>query len=37
MPTSACGALVSGCWDPIQELLENEPAIRKVAEPLPYV
>jgi 3-isopropylmalate/(R)-2-methylmalate dehydratase small subunit len=37
MPASARDALVSGRWDPIQELLENEPAIRKVAEALPYV
>jgi 3-isopropylmalate/(R)-2-methylmalate dehydratase small subunit len=37
MPESARDALVAGRWDPIQELLENEPRIRAVAEALPYV
>jgi len=34
MPESARDALVAGRWDPIQELLENEPRIRAVAEAL---
>jgi 3-isopropylmalate/(R)-2-methylmalate dehydratase small subunit len=37
MPASARDALVSGRWDPIQELLENEPAISARAAALPYV
>jgi 3-isopropylmalate/(R)-2-methylmalate dehydratase small subunit len=33
MPDSARDALISGRWDPIQELLDNEPAIAaKAAE-----
>jgi hypothetical protein len=34
MPDSAREALVSGRWDPIQELLDNEPAIAAKAREL---
>ena len=37
IPDSARDALVSGRWDPIQELLDNEENISGVAEALPYV
>lgn len=37
MPESAREALVSGRWDPIQELLDNEAAITAKAEELHYV
>jgi len=37
MPDSAREALVSGRWDPIQELLDNESAIDKKAKELFYV
>lgn len=37
MPDSAREALVTGHWDPIQELLDNEAAIRAKAAELPYV
>ena len=37
MPDSARDALVSGRWDPIQELLDNEPAIEARARELGYV
>ena len=37
MPASAQEALVSGRWDPIQELLDNGEAIEKTAEKLFYV
>ncbi|MDB6076377.1 MAG: leuD [Akkermansiaceae bacterium] len=37
IPESARDALVAGRWDPIQELLDNEPAIEKVAKQLHYV
>ena len=37
MPDSAREALVSGRWDPIQELLDNEPAIMAKAAELHYV
>lgn len=37
MPDSAREALLSGRWDPIQELLDNENAIEKKAEELHYV
>jgi 3-isopropylmalate/(R)-2-methylmalate dehydratase small subunit len=37
MPASARDALVSGRWDPIQELLDNEPAIAARAVALGYV
>ncbi len=37
MPASAREALVSGRWDPIQELLDNEPAISARARELGYV
>ncbi|MFT4175440.1 MAG: 3-isopropylmalate dehydratase small subunit [Luteolibacter sp.] len=37
MPDSAREALVSGRWDPIQELLDNEAAIAKKAVELHYV
>ncbi len=37
MPDSAREALVSGRWDPIQELLDNESAIEKKAKELHYV
>ncbi|MEO0017134.1 MAG: 3-isopropylmalate dehydratase small subunit [Verrucomicrobiota bacterium] len=36
MPNSAREALVSGRWDPIQELLDNEPAILAKAAELHY-
>jgi len=37
MPESAREALVSGRWDPIQELLDNENAIERKAAELHYV
>ena len=37
IPESARTALTSGKFDPLSELLENIPAIEKVAEALPYV
>jgi 3-isopropylmalate/(R)-2-methylmalate dehydratase small subunit len=37
MPDSAREALLSGRWDPIQELLDNEPAIEAKAKELHYV
>ena len=37
MPDSAREALISGRWDPIQELLDNEPAIMAKARELNYV
>ncbi len=37
MPDSAREALVSGRWDPIQELLDNEAAIGSKAKELHYV
>jgi 3-isopropylmalate/(R)-2-methylmalate dehydratase small subunit len=37
MPDSARDALVSGRWDPIQELLDNEAAIEAKAAELHYV
>jgi 3-isopropylmalate/(R)-2-methylmalate dehydratase small subunit len=37
MPDSARDALVSGRWDPIQELLDNEAAIQARARELHYV
>lgn len=37
MPDSAREALVSGRWDPIQELLDNESAIETKAKELHYV
>lgn len=37
MPDSARDALVSGRWDPIQELLDNEPAIEAKARELHYI
>lgn len=37
MPDSARDALVSGRWDPIQELLDNEPAIDAKARELLYI
>ena len=37
MPDSARDALVSGRWDPIQELLDNESAIQAKAKELHYV
>ena len=37
MPDSAREALLSGRWDPIQELLDNESAIEKKARELHYV
>lgn len=37
IPESAREALVSGRWDPIQELLDNESAIQDVARKLQYV
>ncbi len=37
IPDSARDALVSGRWDPIQELLDNAPRTAEVAESLPYV
>jgi 3-isopropylmalate/(R)-2-methylmalate dehydratase small subunit len=37
MPESARDALISGRWDPIQELLDNEKAIEAKARELHYV
>ena len=37
MPDSARDALISGRWDPIQELLDNEKAIETKAKELHYV
>lgn len=37
MPESARDALISGRWDPIQELLDNESAIETKARELHYV
>ncbi len=37
IPDSARDALVSGRWDPIQELLDNEEQTSQVGEALPYV
>ncbi len=37
MPASAQDALVSGRWDPIQELLDNDSAIQDRAKALHYV
>jgi 3-isopropylmalate/(R)-2-methylmalate dehydratase small subunit len=37
MPDSARDALVSGRWDPIQELLDSESAIEAKARELHYV
>jgi 3-isopropylmalate/(R)-2-methylmalate dehydratase small subunit len=37
MPDSARDALISGRWDPIQELLDNESAIESKARELHYV
>lgn len=37
MPESARDALISGRWDPIQELLDNEAAINSKARELHYV
>jgi hypothetical protein len=37
MPDSAREALLSGRWDPIQELLDNLPAIDAKAVELHYV
>jgi 3-isopropylmalate/(R)-2-methylmalate dehydratase small subunit len=37
MPESAREALVSGRWDPIQELLDNDDAINARAKALHYV
>lgn len=37
MPDSARDALISGRWDPIQELLDNEAAIVRKARELHYV
>jgi len=37
MPESAREALISGRWDPIQELLDNKAAIEATAEKLFYV
>ncbi|MFD2257338.1 3-isopropylmalate dehydratase small subunit [Luteolibacter algae] len=37
MPESSREALVSGRWDPIQELLDNGPAIEERAKALHYV
>jgi len=37
MPESARDALIAGRWDPIQELLENVPAIDAKAAELHYV
>lgn len=36
MPDSACDALISGRWDPIQELLDNDAAIQARAKELGY-
>lgn len=37
MPDSARDALISGRWDPIQELLDNDAAVSAKAEELHYV
>jgi hypothetical protein len=37
MPDSARDALISGRWDPIQELLDNEVSIQAKAKELHYV
>ena len=37
MPEGAKEALVNAKWDPIQELLDQEEAIKSVADKLPYV
>lgn len=37
MPDSARDALISGRWDPIQELLDNDAAVTAKAEELHYV
>jgi 3-isopropylmalate/(R)-2-methylmalate dehydratase small subunit len=37
MPDSAREALVSGRWDPIQELLDHDQAIQSKARELHYV
>ena len=37
MPDSAREALLSGRWDPIQELLDNESAVEAKAAELHYV
>jgi 3-isopropylmalate/(R)-2-methylmalate dehydratase small subunit len=37
MPESARDALVSGRWDPIQELIDNDAAINERAKALHYV
>ena len=37
IPDSARDALISGRWDPIQELLDNEERTSSVGEALPYV
>jgi 3-isopropylmalate/(R)-2-methylmalate dehydratase small subunit len=37
MPESARESLLSGRWDPIQELLDNESAIERTARELHYV
>jgi 3-isopropylmalate/(R)-2-methylmalate dehydratase small subunit len=37
MPAGARSALVSGEWDFLGQLLENQPAIRATAERLPYL
>lgn len=37
MPDSAHAALTSGKFDPLSELIENDSAIEKTAEALPYV
>ncbi|HSP42961.1 MAG TPA: isopropylmalate isomerase, partial [Luteolibacter sp.] len=37
MPDSARDALVSGRWDPIQELLDNEAGIQAKARELHYI
>ena len=34
---SARSALISGRWDPLQELLENDSGISETVEKLPYV
>lgn len=37
IPESARDALTAGRWDPIQELLDNNPKIEATADSLPYV
>jgi 3-isopropylmalate/(R)-2-methylmalate dehydratase small subunit len=37
IPESARDALIGGRWDPIQELLDNEPGIMATAAALPYL